>query len=442
LQFLEAAFASVQGGSVVLCTLESGDISQEKREREQSSFQHIRIEKDSPHLVRKIEKILKNISPFVAVGINTFSAFLLSNILKQKIFQDIPFWADMNGWIMAEMQAQAVVNRSNAFLSKGYEMEKNILIRADKVSTVSTPQKYAVLGELALLGRLRYENFHHRFVETIPNTQKIFEKDISSLKEENNKNIYKRNIQKQISQIRKQKDAFICAHIGGFNAWGDERTLFYSFQKAIKKNPNIHLFIIGGILKGIDEKSYPRFEKRVQKDKDIRKNIHFMGWLNAKDIPHVYEYIDTVINIDFDCPETQTGARNRLTEALKFGIPVLTTLGSEVSYQIIQAQAGIGIKSGNDESLCSALIELSERSDMRKKMSQNGKKLLQKAFSSEKIMSSFQSWLKAPKRSPDKGKILPFSGSRILNACKAGILYMQTRGMRAFFKKIREYIPF
>ncbi len=396
-----------KGNKICLVTIE--DESKSKTCRRFSVFTHFKKTKED---AKKIKKIFKNFQPDILIGVNNYPSYIASQIVDKKT----PFWADLNGWLMAEIQAQSKSLGSNAFIPYAYKLEKAILEKADKISVVSTPQKHAIIGELAMLGRLSRQNFCDQTISVIRNSTKKFKTDINKTKKE---------------IIDLPKNAFVVGQIGGFNAWFDEETLFKGLEKAMKKNPKIHFITTGGAIKGVDEDSYPRFHKRIKKSK-FKNHFHLLGWIKTEKIPLVYAQSNSIINTDFDCTETTMGARNRLTESLKFSKTIITTLGSEIAKEIVEHEAGLGVNNGDHKNLAEIIYKLSKDKKLQEKLVKNGQKLLKEKYSDKICMKPVLEWIKNPQLAPDKRKLIKMKP----NYFKLAKIYFKKRGAKAFFKKL------
>ena len=128
------------------------------------SFREVTISKNSSNLLNKIQEVHDEIKPDAIISVNTHPSYIAS-LLNSKA----ALWADLNGWSMAEAQAQAFKKDSNSYIPHYAKMENSIISRADKFSVVSGAQKFALTGELALIGRLNKESFNYKFVKVIVN---------------------------------------------------------------------------------------------------------------------------------------------------------------------------------------------------------------------------------------------------------------------------------
>jgi glycosyltransferase involved in cell wall biosynthesis len=372
-----------------------------------SSFTHIKINRE----LQTLKKIKKAFAPDVIIGVNTYASYLAS-----KISSNTPFWADLNGWIIAELQAQAKSSQNDIIIPYGADIERQILRKADKISVVSRAQKYTTIGELASILRLGKDSFEYEFLEIIKNIPQNQKKTIGKSK----------FIQKL------PENSFKIIQIGGFNAWFDEETLFRALEKSIAKNPQIHFLTTGGIIPNVDEQSFLKFKKRVQKSKH-KENFHLLGWVDKREIPLLYREADFLINVDLDCIETHTGARNRITEALGYNLPVITTLGSEISYEIAMYEAGIATPSGEVAKLSEQILSAASNPSLKKRFQENISDLIKNEYSDKIIMKNFINWIQDPKSAPGKKCLKK-------NHINSLIYYIKNKGLRKLFKKIWQKI--
>lgn len=416
-QFLEKIISTKGVSRVEVLTIES-ILNNEKKPKIKKmgtvEVRQIEMTKDDVRLFRKAKKVIADFSPDAVFGINVFPSFVAAKCISK----EIPFWADLNGWIVAERQIQAVASGNDNFIADAWNKEREILLRADRISVVSTPQKYATLGEMAALGLLNRDNVETH-VEVVENACR----PLAEAEKKKSKNLFRGQVFPQ--------DAFALLWIGGMNAWADEKTLFEGVENAMRKNEKIHFVMTGGVLAGIDEKQFPSFCKKAKKS-PFRERFHFLGWREADEMPALFRECNVGINVDQKCPETEIGARNRLNEFLRFGLPVISTRGSEIAEKIAKKGAGIEIESSDPEKLAMAIEQVAFGGDFLEKMRYNGGKLVKDDFSIEKTTAPIEKFLKDPKRMQK----IPISG----NAFIAGLHYLRERGAKAFLKKCRQKI--
>lgn len=400
----------------------------EKEVKHGENFAEVLISKNNPDLVRNIQRIHDEFNPDAIVGVNTYPSYIVS-LLKS----DKPFWADLNGWIMAEAQAQAFRMESNDFLAHYFGFEKNILKRADRLSTVSHAQQFAIYGELGTLGRLNKENFGHGFLHHIPNGTQYFEGE--------------EFLDESLREFKEiPDDVFVALWIGGYNTWVDERTLFQALEAAMERCADFYFVSTGGEVAGLDSKTFKNFQKLIDESK-FRDRFIFLGWVNTNGIPYLYRRANVGLNVDRNCLETLTGARNRIIEMMKFGLPVITTLGSEISFEVERVKAGIGVKSGDYLALAEALAEAyelwngggeRERRELHE-FSKNGIRYVMEECNYEKIMKPWIEWAGEPVKSSRELVNLKSSG---MNFISSGFRYLRMNGLKKSWNKLWQKIKF
>ena len=336
------------------------------KKRHDEGFSEARISKDDPGLPKFVQEVCDDFEPDV-VSVNTFPSFVASRLTF-----DAPLWCDLNGWVMAEGQAQAYKKNSNDYLGHYMAIEKSILQRADKISTVSRRQADAILGELAAFGRLNKASFGYDFVAHIPNGTEHFDSD---------------KAEKELA-IDVPESAVVAAWIGGYNTWVDEETLFEGLEAAMRKNDKLYFVSTGGSVKGLDKGTFGRFKEMISE-----------------------------------------------SEMMKFGLPVVTTRGSEIADEVSRVGAGIAVESGNSEALAGAILKICE-TDLSK-MGENGKRYIKEECNYKKVMRPLTEWLKNPSKSPDADDKSRF---RRAGKLKTFWKYLRENGLKKTFVKILQRI--
>jgi len=399
-----------------------------KEIRYSDDFSQLQISKDDPNLFEEIQKIHDEFHPDAIVGVNTFPAYVAAGIKSAA-----PMWADLNGWAMAEAQAEAFKKDSNNYLNHYFQMEKMILDRADKFSAVSKPQQYALTGELATLGRLNKETFNHKFVHHVPNGTEIFPNEEISIEDAKKKSV-------EIFQ-NVPADAFVALWVGGYNTWVDEITLFKGLERAMEHAKNLYFVSTGGSIAGLDKGTFGHFKKMID-DSKFKKRFVFLGWVATSDIPYIYARANVGLNVDRKCVETMTGARNRINEMMKFGVPVLTTLGSEISEEVERVSAGLAVESGKYEMLGDALIamyrDVTDRHGYKlKEFGERGKTFIREECSYEKTLRPLLNWLENPRPAPDRSVNINLNKSHFW---RSSWMYLKDHGFKKAWLKLRQKV--
>jgi len=397
------------------------DVEQARQSIQIQNGSYLALGKDDPRLVQKVRNCYEKVKPDVVIAVNTFPSFVAS-----KLDIRVTFWADLNGWIMAEAQAQAFKMHSNDYLPHYFEMEKSIIGRADKISAVSHRQELALLGELAWAGRLNAATFGYTFTAMIPNGTEWFEGEKSQ------QDPYSGFIEFE----RIPKAAFIALWVGGYNTWVDEVTLFEGLEKAMVEDKHLHFVSTGGAIRGLDNKTFSHFQELILAS-EFKDRFHFLGWVKTAQIPGLYQHADVGLNVDHSCLETLTGARNRINEMMKYGLPVITTRGSEIAAGVEENNAGIVVESGNSEEFARAIVGLAklkkEHPEKFRHYGANGQKYIEEVCSYAICQKPLMEWLKNSATASDKGKILNLRSG---NHFRAGIRYLRQNGLKKILMKL------
>ncbi len=405
-----------------------------KEEIMAENFARFSISKNDPELIPYIQKIHDDFSPEVIISVNTYPSYIAS-LIKSKA----PLWADLNGWIMAEAQAQAYKLDSNDYLPHYYEMEKRVIKRADKFSTVSEAQKFALLGELAFMGRLNNESFNYQFAHHIPNGIEWFEDELKVLE---GGEVAGGDMSVGMSAV--PRGSFILLWVGGYNTWADEWNLFKGVEEAMKVCDKLYFVSTGGEIEGLDNKTFAKFKKLID-ESPFKDRFIFLGWVDTEAIPLIYKRASCGINVDKPCIETFTGARNRINEMMKYGLPVITTLGSEISYEVAQHEAGIAVKSGDYELVADAICALYqewrggfEHVSMKfKEFGRRGSEYIKESCNYDKTTSSLIMWLENPRPAPDRDVHLKLDKMVSLRGVWK---YLKENGFKKSFKKFLQKV--
>lgn len=387
----------------------------------------IRVSKDN---TTKVQNVHDEFQPDLILGVNTFPSYIACGLKT-----DRPIWADLNGWIMSEAQAQAYKMKSDAYLAHYFELEKRILMRADYFSAVSKREADALLGSLAWAGRLNSGNFGVELVHHIPNGTEDFLSDRASAD------------YGAIAKISSGK--FNLLWLGGYNTWVDEELLFKGVEDAMAKSPDVEFVSTGGGIPGLDDKTFARFLEFVNAS-PYKDRFKFLGWVKTEEIPLIYKACSLGLNIDRDCVETHTGARNRINEMMKFAMPVITTLGSEISYECVKAGAGFGVSgvggggagvggSRGDlavKEFSDAILKSLElwKNGTLGEMGSRGRKYILEECNFVKVCKPFLEWEGG--RTAGASNLGASGVDNGLSKVKAGIEYLKQNGVKKFAGKV------
>ncbi|MGB5342583.1 MAG: hypothetical protein WBP67_10875 [Thermoanaerobaculia bacterium] len=317
------------------------------------------------------------------IGVNTYPASRAVRISTEK-----PIWCDLNGWVMAEAQTKTAVYGDDRFLSHFWKMEEAVLSRADVISTVSMAQAHAVAGELATLSRLGKSTFGYSFLVPIPNA------------------IVEDEYQHQVGTIRGSlvgEEDFVVLWVGGYNTWTDVDLLYEGLARAMEVAPSLQFVSTGGVIEGHDEITFKRFQDLIA-GSEFKDRFHFVGWVRTEKVPSYYYESNLGLNVDGDNYETIYGARNRLNDMMKVGLPLLTTVGTEISHDIESHDLGLTCPIGDAGRFTEQIVWAAENRDELEAMARRAREFANREYSYEATTRPLLRWVEAPQRAPDKAR--------------------------------------
>jgi glycosyltransferase involved in cell wall biosynthesis len=336
-------------------------------------------------LMPVLQRHLADTRPDALVGINPWPASVACRLAS-----DLPLWADMNGYAPAEGQTRGRVHGEDSALAHFWEMEWRVARRADKISTVTRRQGDATLGELAMAGRLNRHTFDHPFVEFIPNAVAEHFADFI----------------KPPPHLRGKAIAptdFIILWCGGFNTWTDVDLLHDALTRVMAQCPDVHFVATGGPIAGHDEKTFARF-RALCRDSPHAKRRHLLGWVESGVVDALLGEADLGINIDSPNWETHFGARNRLISMMACGLPVLTTLGTEISEDLAAADVALTVPMRDPIALTERLISVRENPRELSALAARGREFVRRAYSVEVTTEPLVAWAAQPGAAPNQGR--------------------------------------
>lgn len=297
-----------------------------------------------------------------------------------------PLHVDYFGHPMAERAQQAHAHDSDASLHGQWLDVLPVLLRADRFSVCSAPQRSALLGELGAAGRLNRHTVAHEFVEIVPPALPFDE----PLRATDRDYLYRRGI---------PRDARIVAVTGGYNTWLDEETLFHGIEQALGRDDRLHFVSTGGAIEGHVTRLYERFQARVAAS-PLRSRMHLLGWLPHEQLNDVLLAADVGVNADLPTREGEFGCRNRLWGWLWAGMRVVTTVSSESTQQLVDQGWARAVPFANPAALADAI--LAEATTGRRPDPTSIHPQLRQQWGDENHLQALVPWLQDPAPAPDR----------------------------------------
>ncbi|MEO8357350.1 MAG: glycosyltransferase [Chloroflexota bacterium] len=315
-------------------------------------------------------------------------AIMLNNGLRAtRLAHRQPLWIDLYGDRVSEGQVSSHVRKSNRGMKILFEYLNIILRNADAYSTCSTPQKFAMVGQLSMVSRLNRHTMGYDFVHAVlPGAPSRKAQTMDTLK---------------IRGETVPEDAFVVLWCGGYNVWTDVDTLFDALNDAMEKDPRIHYVSAGAGVQMAENNSYERFQEMIAKSPHCAR-FHLLGWQPSYVVPGLYGQADVGVNLDAFHYETLLGTRTRLVEMMHYGLPVITTLGCELSHIVENQELGLTFPIGDAATLSNHIRAMASDKSMQKKLAEQAEKYTNEYLSFKKTTEPFLEWVKEPRFAPDR----------------------------------------
>jgi len=276
---------------------------------------------------------VKDFAPDAIIG-----ATIYPSAVACRIAGELPVWGDAFGHAMAEAQTKAALEHSDYPLDVFWEYERTVVDRADRISTVSQRQAWAVIGELGVRGRLTGRNAGYRFTDVIPCG---FDPAAP--------------LARALGPYQPERDGeFHLLWSGGFNTWTDVDTLFRGIELAMNDAPTLRFIATGGAIAGHDEQTYGRFQALVEQSPH-RDRYRLAGWVEPHERDTLLARAQLAINIDRPSWEAELGSRNRIVDWLANGLPFLTTPLCELAAETVRRGFAFAFPPGDPEALAGCL---------------------------------------------------------------------------------------
>jgi glycosyltransferase involved in cell wall biosynthesis len=336
--------------------------------------------------------------PECVVAVN-FSHCLYTTKLKT----DVPIWMEIYGDALTIMQAAVYRMQSDRGLAIQIAYMREILQKGDIFSGCGRPQCHMMIGELAMAGRLNRRTFGYEFTRVIlPGSPPKQDGGEGSV----------RIGRTLLAQHGVGDDDFVVLWCGGYNTWTDVDTLFCGLENAMEANPRLHYVSVGANTYTAPDNVYDRFVRMAQAS-PYRDRYHMLGWRPWSEMTTYYRESNVGINIDALHYETIFGTRTRLVEMIASGLPVVTSLGAELSYLLQQAGVALTFEVGDAVQLGGSLRQLAADPELTRGMAAAAYRYAQDDLSFATTTAPLRAWVQAPALAPDK---LPLTRSEQLRS--------------------------
>lgn len=295
-----------------------------------------------------------------------------------------PIWMDIFGDPTTENQVRLETQGSNRGLRNAVEFERRILLRGDVFSACSDPQRFALIGKLASLGRLDFRTSGYPFVHRIPPAAPALPTPPAAAP--------------MLRGVRVPQKAFLILWSGGYNVWADVPTLFAGLESAMRRNPALYFVSTGWPV--VDERPFRELESLVSASAN-RSRYLMLGWQGRETLLRLYRECDAAVLTTRHHYDALVGAPVRFMEMLAAGLPIVTSLGWELSHEIVRREAGLGVPIGDPAALADALHRLSSDPVELRRLSDGAARLAADEHGFHATTAPLLRWAERPDRAPD-----------------------------------------
>ncbi len=248
---------------------------------------------------------------------------------------NVPCWIDFFGDPLAELHASQLRQGGALDLTARdhiWKFVRECLLRGDAFSAVSLPQRYALMGQLGLLGRYGSNWDICKRIHEIPcgvpdNWTEPQERP------EFPPSLIKKGYQEGLKYL---------FFGGSWNVWLDEVTMGMAVKEALEKDEELH-FVSCGIPTGpagqqIKDALFSPLEGFVESGRiiDLHPNDNYSE-------NNLLAHAGACLSLDRSIPEAELGSRNRLLSMIRWGARPVVTVEAGIEAILVAEDLASGV---------------------------------------------------------------------------------------------------
>jgi glycosyltransferase involved in cell wall biosynthesis len=335
--------------------------------------------------IRRLQQVHDAFEPDCIVAVDFDLCLCTTKLCTNK-----PIWMDIYGDYLTIMQAARYRVGSNRGIPTSIAFMRQVLQKGDVFSVCSTPQKHALVGELGMAGRLNQHTFLYPFAHVVlPG---------SSPKDNH---AGERGEWSRLKFLGVPEDGFVVLWCGGYNTWTDVETLFAGLEWVMAQEPGVHYVSVGASTYDAPDNVYDRLLRMIEAS-SCHDRFHMLGWRPWSEVSAYYRESDVGLNIDAPHYETLYGTRTRLVEMIAAGLPVISSLGCELSELLGNRGAGLTFTPGSWQELGKQILTLARDRGLCSEMSETALNYASNELSFPTTTTPVRDWVRDPKPAPDK----------------------------------------
>lgn len=300
----------------------------------------------------------------------------------------LPLWVDVFGDPLCELQSQlelmadADAQQLNDRHVHVWKLLLDGLLEGDQYYGLSQRQRHALQGQLGCAGRLNQFTASKSICHYLPYA--VYEDDAPAA-----------------PRASAGNEFFTVMWCGSFNTWMDVPTLTRGITDALESNPNMRLLVVGGRIPGYNEISYNEFLSGIRQA-GVEGAVRLMDWQPLSAMQKLYAQCDLGLSIDRFTYEAELGSRTRLINFMAAGLPVASTVVTELSEQLVRDGMQLKFELGNAKSLSAVLLKAAESAEVKALRDGRCRDYVMQNFNAAKWGAELRQWVANPTLSPDK----------------------------------------
>jgi len=163
--------------------------------------------------------------------------------------------------------------------------------------------------------------------------------------------------------------------------------LIDAIAKVKEKFPSILLLVVG-------EGPLRRNLEKQAKESHLQENIHFLGWIDNRDLPGFYGAADVFVSPAFESSAGSEGLGLTFVEALASGTVVVGTKVGGIEDIIKDKQNGFLVPPGDPHKLAEAIIKILASVNLQRRLKSNSLKFIKERFDWKIIAKKYQKEIK------------------------------------------------
>jgi glycosyltransferase involved in cell wall biosynthesis len=274
-------------------------------------------------------------------------------------------WADDG-----ERSPQARAARIEAVAADAAAVFSAAIARADAFTTISTPSRFALLGQLGLAGRLVRVEPGREPAFRVPNAWHF----------------------PGVPEAEPRGPGLRVALFGSFNTWFDEDTLLAGLLRAMERAP-LEVVCIGGAVPGHHVAGRARFEAGARASRHAAR-FRFLPRLPTDALLAELRSCQITACLDRPGVEPETGSRTRLLFAAHQGLRAVATATCELSRDMAAGGWLRPVPPRDPDALAGALLDVAQGPPLPDRAPLRARHAL------DATVAPLTDWVAAPRRMP------------------------------------------